>query len=93
MPRLLLTPMSGHPARDDGLSDDEATLAVEVPKGMTVLDAAISHQVPIATLCGGAMHCRMCLVRIDGAASGSPCGTRERDVLVREGPRPVRART
>jgi ferredoxin len=85
MPRLLLTPLRGHPARNDQLSDDEATVAVDVPRGTTILDAAISHQVPIATLCGGAMHCRMCLVRIDGAASGSPCGTRERDVLTREG--------
>jgi ferredoxin len=85
VPQLLLTPLRGHPARDDQLNDDDATLAIDVPRGTTVLDAAISHQVPIATLCGGAMHCRMCIVRVDGAAAGSPCGVREQDVLSREG--------
>lgn len=81
MPRLLLTPLPGHPARDDRRSDDEATLEILVDRGTTVLDAAISHRIAVATLCGGAMHCRMCRVHIDNVSAGSPCGTRERDVL------------
>ena len=88
MPRLLLTPLRGHPVRDDSLSDDDATLVVDVPVGTTTLDAAISNHIPIATLCSGAMHCRMCRVRVEHPEDGSPCGVREQELLARDGAAP-----
>ena len=57
---------------------------IEVAAGSTVLDSAMAHGLAIATLCGGAMHCKLCRVTVRGRAdAASRCGQREQEILER----------
>lgn len=86
VPRVLFIPDQGHPRRPPGTGDDVAGLAFEVPLGMPLLDAAVSHGIAVATLCGGAMHCRTCRVLVvEGEDQLSKKGLRETEVLAAVG--------
>lgn len=79
MPTLTLTFDTAHPQADLG------RVRVEVARGTTVLDAAQSAGVAISTLCGGAMQCKACHVRVhDPAVAGalSPMGRKEAAILI-----------
>jgi adenylate cyclase len=57
---------------------------VRVPRGLSVLEAALLHRVPIAHVCGGKGRCSTCRVRVLGDASKLPAPTEsERAVLNR----------
>jgi adenylate cyclase len=59
---------------------------VRVPKGMSVLEASLRHNVPHASVCGGRARCSTCRVRVvsDRGALPRPSG-REAFVLARVG--------
>lgn len=63
-----------------------ATRTVEVPVGLTILEASRSAGVPHASVCGGRGRCSTCRVRVDGAEDGlDPAQPDERRVLDRVG--------
>ena len=59
---------------------------VEVPKGMSVLEASLRHRIPHASVCGGRARCSTCRIRVlgDPASLPRPSG-REAFVLDRVG--------
>jgi adenylate cyclase len=59
---------------------------VRVPKGMSVLEASLRHNVPHASVCGGRARCSTCRVKVvsDRSALPKPSG-RESFVLARVG--------
>ena len=59
---------------------------VRVPKGLTVLEASLRHNVPHASVCGGRARCSTCRIRIIGDCSSLPQPSpREAFVLGRVG--------
>jgi len=56
--------------------------SIRVPKGLTVLEASLRHNIPHASACGGRARCSTCRVRVvsDPAALPAPSG-REAFVL------------
>jgi len=59
---------------------------VRVPKGFSVLEASLRHNVPHASVCGGRARCSTCRIRIIGDCSGLPePSQREAFVLGRVG--------
>jgi adenylate cyclase len=59
---------------------------VRVPKGLSVLEASLRHQVPHASVCGGRARCTTCRIRVIGDhASLPPPSNREAFVLSRVG--------
>src|SRR5579863_9340090 len=60
--------------------------AVRVPKGLSVLEASLRHQVPHASVCGGRARCSTCRIRIIGDCASLPQpSNRESFVLNRVG--------
>jgi adenylate cyclase len=59
---------------------------VRVPKGLSVLEASLRHQVPHASVCGGRARCSTCRIRVIGDCSSLPePSNREAFVLNRVG--------
>jgi adenylate cyclase len=59
---------------------------VRVPKGLSVLEASLRHNVPHASVCGGRARCSTCRIRIIGDCSALPePSPREAFVLGRVG--------
>jgi adenylate cyclase len=59
---------------------------IRVPKGLSVLEASLRHQVPHASVCGGRARCSTCRIRIIGDCSALPQpSNREAFVLNRVG--------
>jgi adenylate cyclase len=59
---------------------------VRVPKGLSVLEASLRHNVPHASVCGGRARCSTCRIRIIGDCSSLPePSKREAFVLNRVG--------
>lgn len=59
---------------------------VRVPKGLSVLEASLRHNVPHASVCGGRARCSTCRIRIIGDCSDLPePSQRESFVLGRVG--------
>jgi len=59
---------------------------IRVPKGLSVLEASLRHQVPHASVCGGRARCSTCRIRVIGDCSVLPePSTREAFVLSRVG--------
>src|SRR5438552_5037812 len=59
---------------------------VRVPKGLSVLEASLRHNVPHASVCGGRARCSTCRIRIIGDTSSLPePSQREAFVLNRVG--------
>src|SRR5882762_8206022 len=59
---------------------------VRVPKGLSVLEASLRHNVPHASVCGGRARCSTCRIRIIGDCSALPePSQREAFVLGRVG--------
>jgi adenylate cyclase len=59
---------------------------VRVPKGLSVLEASLRHNVPHASVCGGRARCSTCRIRVIGDCSGLPQPSpREAFVLARVG--------
>ncbi|WP_454634231.1 adenylate/guanylate cyclase domain-containing protein [Bradyrhizobium cenepequi] len=59
---------------------------VRVPKGLSVLEASLRHNVPHASVCGGRARCSTCRIRIIGDCSDLPePSPREAFVLGRVG--------
>lgn len=59
---------------------------VRVPKGLSVLEASLRHQVPHASVCGGRARCSTCRIRIIGDCTSLPQpSNRESFVLNRVG--------
>jgi adenylate cyclase len=59
---------------------------VRVPKGLSVLEASLRHNVPHASVCGGRARCSTCRIRIIGDCSDLPQPSqREAFVLGRVG--------
>jgi adenylate cyclase len=59
---------------------------VRVPKGLSVLEASLRHQVPHASVCGGRARCSTCRIRVIGDCSSLPQpSNRESFVLNRVG--------
>lgn len=59
---------------------------VRVPKGLSVLEASLRHNVPHASVCGGRARCSTCRIRIIGDHAALPEPTqREAFVLTRVG--------
>ncbi len=55
---------------------------VRVPKGMTVLEASLRHNIPHASVCGGRARCSTCRIRVIGDVDELPPPTsREAFVL------------
>jgi adenylate cyclase len=60
--------------------------SVRVPKGLSVLEASLRHNVPHASVCGGRARCSTCRIRIIGDLSRlPPPSTREAFVLGKVG--------
>jgi adenylate cyclase len=60
--------------------------AIRVPKGLSVLEASLRHQVPHASVCGGRARCSTCRIRIIGDCAALPQpSNRESFVLNRVG--------
>jgi adenylate cyclase len=60
--------------------------SVRVPKGLSVLEASLRHNVPHASVCGGRARCSTCRIRVIGDYSGLPePSKREAFVLNRVG--------
>lgn len=60
--------------------------AIRVPKGLSVLEASLRHQVPHASVCGGRARCSTCRIRIIGDCASLPQpSNRESFVLNRVG--------
>ncbi|MCK1362758.1 adenylate/guanylate cyclase domain-containing protein [Bradyrhizobium sp. 199] len=59
---------------------------VRVPKGLSVLEASLRHNVPHASVCGGRARCSTCRIRIIGDHDALPTPSqREAFVLTRVG--------
>jgi adenylate cyclase len=59
---------------------------IRVPKGLSVLEASLRHNVPHASVCGGRARCSTCRIRVIGDYSGLPePSPREAFVLNRVG--------
>lgn len=59
---------------------------VRVPKGLSVLEASLRHNVPHASVCGGRARCSTCRIRVIGGHAGLPePSPREAFVLARVG--------
>ncbi len=59
---------------------------IRVPKGLSVLEASLRHNVPHASVCGGRARCSTCRIRVIGDYSGLPePSQREAFVLARVG--------
>src|SRR6516165_4496628 len=59
---------------------------VRVPKGLSVLEASLRHNVPHASVCGGRARCSTCRIRVIGDHSALPVPSqREAFVLNRVG--------
>jgi adenylate cyclase len=59
---------------------------VRVPKGLTVLEASLRHNVPHASVCGGRARCSTCRIRVIGDCAALPePSQREAFVLNRVG--------
>ncbi len=59
---------------------------IRVPKGLSVLEASLRHNVPHASVCGGRARCSTCRIRVIGDCSGLPePSQREAFVLTRVG--------
>jgi adenylate cyclase len=59
---------------------------VRVPKGLSVLEASLRHNVPHASVCGGRARCSTCRIRVIGDCSALPApSNREAFVLNRVG--------
>jgi len=59
---------------------------VRVPKGLSVLEASLRHNVPHASVCGGRARCSTCRIRVIGADGALPePSQREAFVLTRVG--------
>jgi adenylate cyclase len=59
---------------------------VRVPKGLSVLEASLRHNVPHASVCGGRARCSTCRIRVIGDCSALPePSKREAFVLDRVG--------
>jgi adenylate cyclase len=59
---------------------------VRVPRGLSVLEASLRHNIPHASVCGGRARCSTCRVRVIGDHSGLPePSQREAFVLNRVG--------
>ena len=59
---------------------------IRVPKGLSVLEASLRHQVPHASVCGGRARCSTCRIRVIGDHSSLPApSNREAFVLNRVG--------
>lgn len=59
---------------------------VRVPRGLSVLEASLRHQVPHASVCGGRARCSTCRIRVIGDSSALPePSQREAFVLNRVG--------
>lgn len=61
---------------------------LRVPKGMSVLEASLRHDVPHASICGGRARCSTCRIRVIGdPAALPPPSAREAFVLSQVGSR------
>jgi adenylate cyclase len=59
---------------------------VRVPRGLSVLEASLRHQIPHASVCGGRARCSTCRIRVVGDISALPPPShREAFVLDRVG--------
>jgi adenylate cyclase len=59
---------------------------IRVPKGLSVLEASLRHQVPHASVCGGRARCSTCRIRVIGDCASLPQpSNREAFVLSRVG--------
>jgi adenylate cyclase len=59
---------------------------LRVPKGLSVLEASLRHQVPHASVCGGRARCSTCRIRVIGDCTSLPePSNREAFVLNRVG--------
>jgi adenylate cyclase len=59
---------------------------VRVPKGLSVLEASLRHNVPHASVCGGRARCSTCRIRVIGDHGALPAPSpREAFVLARVG--------
>jgi adenylate cyclase len=59
---------------------------IRVPKGLSVLEASLRHQVPHASVCGGRARCSTCRIRVIGDCAALPePSNREAFVLNRVG--------
>jgi adenylate cyclase len=59
---------------------------IRVPKGLSVLEASLRHDVPHASVCGGRARCSTCRIRVIGDCSSLPePSPREAFVLQRVG--------
>lgn len=59
---------------------------IRVPKGFSVLEASLRHNLPHASVCGGRARCSTCRIRVIGDHSGLPKPSqREAFVLTRVG--------
>jgi adenylate cyclase len=59
---------------------------IRVPKGLSVLEASLRHQVPHASVCGGRARCSTCRIRVIGDCTSLPVpSNREAFVLNRVG--------
>src|SRR5215469_7754156 len=59
---------------------------IRVPRGLSVLEASLRHNVPHASVCGGRARCSTCRIRVIGDCSGLPePSQREQFVLARVG--------
>jgi adenylate cyclase len=59
---------------------------IRVPKGLSVLEASLRHQVPHASVCGGRARCSTCRIRVIGDHVSLPApSNREAFVLNRVG--------
>jgi adenylate cyclase len=59
---------------------------VRVPKGLSVLEASLRHNVPHASVCGGRARCSTCRIRVIGDSESLPAPSeREAFVLDRVG--------
>jgi adenylate cyclase len=59
---------------------------IRVPKGLSVLEASLRHQVPHASVCGGRARCSTCRIRVIGDSTSLPAPSqREAFVLDRVG--------
>ncbi|HET7884628.1 MAG TPA: adenylate/guanylate cyclase domain-containing protein [Bradyrhizobium sp.] len=60
--------------------------SIRVPKGLSVLEASLRHQVPHASVCGGRARCSTCRIRVIGDHAALPRpSNREAFVLSRVG--------
>ena len=62
---------------------------VRVPRGLSVLEASLRHQVPHASVCGGRARCSTCRIRVIGDCTSLPePSNRESFILSRVGTAP-----